>query len=376
MSAPELRSILSDSRRGAAEIEERLLQELVGSLDRDTENREPGDRDADLEVEELLERVTQGVLEHQPSMANLLTLLDEGWRCWEELQPRGAEGRSPESRESRQRLAEVWRERLDRLREREAHLGRHLEKWFADRWGGPGSQSGQGDLQAGDPQEGNIRVLTLSRSGTVRAGLLALAEAGWSLQVSVGEGRPGGEGRDLARDLVGDPEVDPGELSAGTLDAGLVTDAVAVALAAGSLVSGSALSDETATPWEVDPARTVVLVGADAVGPVDFLNKVGTRALAAAAREREIPVLVLADRSKIVPRALFDRLRVPSAPPEELEPPPGVPALNLYFERTPLDLVTRIVHETGASTRDELRRELAGGGEISETLRRRWEASP
>lgn len=309
----ELHNVLTDRRRGASEIEERLLRALLGWL----QGIEDG-RDGAEAVEALLVALTAGLHEHQPAMANLLQLANRTWLLWEE---------TGEAAEVKGRIARTWRRRLDRLRDRDRDLGRHLVAWAEKRWGSR-----------------RPTVLTLSRSGTVRNGLVALREAGWDPVVMVGEGRPGNEGRDLARDLR-----DPAGGAA--VNARLVTDAVVVALAAGS---------SPGTTGCPDPERAAVWVGADAVGPERFLNKVGTRALAAAARERGLPVLVLADAAKLVPEALFEALELPEAPAAELEAPAGVPALSFYFETVPLELVTGVVSEDGVAGPEEVRRTASG----------------
>ena len=332
----ELRSVLTDRTRGASEIEERLLRELLGRFEAAGEAEE--------DAEELLTALTVGIRGHQPAMANLLQLANRAWLLWQET-----DGKAEES-DVRERLTRLWRERLDRLRERERDLGGHLVAWAEERWGSP---------PGGDRERERPTVLTLSRSGTVRSGLVALREAGWNPIVMVGEGRPGNEGRDFARELrtwklrtrelaAREPRDVEDHLG---VDARLVTDAVVVALAAGS---------SPGTVGSPDPERTVVLVGADAVGPESFLNKVGTRALAAAARERALPVLVPADAAKLVPEELFEMLELPEAPAEELEPPAGVPALSFYFETVPLELVSGVVSEDGVAGPEEVRRAAAG----------------
>jgi translation initiation factor 2B subunit (eIF-2B alpha/beta/delta family) len=72
---------------------------------------------------------------------------------------------------------------------------------------------------------------------------------------------------------------------------------------------------------------TAVVTGADAIGPGGIVNKVGTRALAQAARHAAGACYVLAGGSKL----LAEDLPAP-------EP----------FERTPLQLVTAVVGEDGA----------------------------
>jgi translation initiation factor 2B subunit (eIF-2B alpha/beta/delta family) len=321
----ELREALGDRRLGASEIEQRLLQGLIGRLDPEGGGDGTGEG-----IEDLLTALTAEIRERQPAMANLLQLANRAWLLWE---------RRAGTPEVARRLARQWRDRLDRLRHAEEALGRHLVAWAEERWGSPGRQR---------PDE-RVTVLTLSRSGTVRAGLTALREAGWDPVVRVGEGRPGNEGRDQARDLR-DPDGGRG------IDARLVTDAAVVALAAGSSWVESGAPD--AEP--ADPARTAVVVGADAVGPEAFLNKVGTRALAAAAGERGVPVLVVADAAKVLPEELFASLEPPAAPAAELDPPAGVPALNVYFEVIPLRLVTRVVSEDGVVEPAEVRRAASG----------------
>jgi translation initiation factor 2B subunit (eIF-2B alpha/beta/delta family) len=112
------------------------------------------------------------------------------------------------------------------------------------------------------------RVLTLSRSATVRAALLA-AQPG-PVSVLVAESRPGGEGRGVAE-----------ELAASGFGVTLLPDAaLAAALAA--------------------PGADVVVVGADAVLPDgSVVNKTGTRLLAVAAREQGIPCYAIAAADKI-----------------------------------------------------------------------------
>lgn len=322
----ELRSVLTDRTRGASEIEERLLRRLLDRFD-----AAGGTGGAAEDVEGLLAALTAGIREHQPAMANLLQLANRAWLLLEE----GAG-----SAEVAGRLARGWRERLDRLRHRERDLGEHLVAWVERRWGSPPRPS----RETRGSEKRRPAVLTLSRSGTVRTGLAALRQAGWNPVVVVGEGRPGNEGRDLARDLR-NPDLGRG------VDARLVTDAAVVALAAGS---------SPREPWSPDPERTAVVVGADAVGPESFVNKVGTRALASAARERGLPVLVLADAAKVVPEELFRSLELPEAPAEELDAPAGVPALSFYFEEIPLGLVTRVVSEDGAAEPEEVRRAASG----------------
>ena len=92
-----------------------------------------------------------------------------------------------------------------------------------------------------------------------------------------------------------------------------------------------------------------MVVGADAVGPDWFLNKTGTRMLAALAATEGVPVYVVASRDKFVGRAIASRLAIPQKPPAEVwdNAPAGVEVRNLYFEPTPLDLVTSVITDVG-----------------------------
>lgn len=163
---------------------------------------------------------------------------------------------------------------------------------------------------------GQLHVATCSLSGTVVRTVLRLAE--WRpVRVSCSEGRPALEGRQLAESLAsGGIEIDF------FTDAGLST--------------------------AVD-AADLVLVGADAVGGTAWINKVGTRLLAAAAHHRGLPVHVLATSDKLVMPALWPHLAKPDAASSEVwaSPPPGVRVRNPYFEATPLDLATTVITDLG-----------------------------
>lgn len=159
------------------------------------------------------------------------------------------------------------------------------------------------------------RLVTISNSSTLRGALLLLSERGVRFQVTCAEGRPMFEGRNLAECLA---------------RAGVGVRLVSDAAICGQLTESS-----------------VVVVGADAVRPQTFTNKVGTWPLALAARERELPFYVIAEKSKFLPETVSRKPRYES--PRELWPhaPHGVEMVNCYFEETPLNLVRGIVTETG-----------------------------
>jgi translation initiation factor 2B subunit (eIF-2B alpha/beta/delta family) len=161
-----------------------------------------------------------------------------------------------------------------------------------------------------------LHIATCSLSGTVTATVRRLA-CQRPVRVSCSEGRPALEGRQLAESLA----------SAGIAvdfytDAGLSTAVDAVDL---------------------------VLVGADAVGSAAWINKVGTRLVAAAALHRGIPVHVLATSDKLVMPLLWPHLAKGDADPSEIwrSPPPGVRVRNPYFEAIPLELATTVTTDLG-----------------------------
>jgi translation initiation factor 2B subunit (eIF-2B alpha/beta/delta family) len=82
----------------------------------------------------------------------------------------------------------------------------------------------------------------------------------------------------------------------------------------------------------------LVVVGADAVFPDAYVNKVGTRLLQERARAARKPFFVLADTAKILPPALAALHRIEDKPLHEIwrDAPAGVTVVNRYFERVPL----------------------------------------
>lgn len=171
-------------------------------------------------------------------------------------------------------------------------------------------------FQSGGTRTTPLRVVTLSFSRTVALVVERLAQTR-PLRVSCSESRPALEGRGLAARLV-----------AAGIGVTCFSDAAL----------GHALG-----------AADAVLVGADAVAPEWFMNKSGTRMLAAAATQQGVPVYVLASRDKFVSHAVAARLVAREGAPSEIweAPPPGVTVRNPYFEPTPLDLVTSVISDSG-----------------------------
>jgi translation initiation factor 2B subunit (eIF-2B alpha/beta/delta family) len=161
-----------------------------------------------------------------------------------------------------------------------------------------------------------LRIVTISYSGTVLLALLGLV-GNRLLRVSCADGQPALEGRRMTQRLA--------------------AEGVAVTHYA-----------DAALAQALDGADAVV-VGADAVSPDWFLNKSGTRMLAAAAGHQGVPFYVCATRDKFVSRAIARRLSIRDESPAEVwpAPPPGVTVRNRYFEATPLDLVSAVISDIG-----------------------------
>lgn len=171
------------------------------------------------------------------------------------------------------------------------------------------------------PAEGDI--LTLSSSSTVRGALLHNARERKG-RVVVLESRPMQEGQLLASALA---KADVPVLFA--------VDAAAAALA---------------------PDCAMVLLGADSVGDLGVVNKLGSVAAAQAAQRAGVPVMVVTDETKILPPG-FPQDVTDDRPAEEVwRGPGGVKIWNRYFEPVPLDMINLVVTESGSFTPDDLAR--------------------
>ncbi len=168
-----------------------------------------------------------------------------------------------------------------------------------------------------EPATTRLRLVTLSFSGTVLLTLQTVARR-QPVQVSCADGLPGLEGRRLSE-----------QLAASGLAVTHYTDA-----ALAHAITGA----------------DAILVGADTISPDWFLNKCGTRMLAAAGAQQGVPVYVVATRDKFLSRAVAARLEVREEFPGEVwtTPPAGVTVRNPYFEPTPLDLVSAVISDLGA----------------------------
>ena len=173
--------------------------------------------------------------------------------------------------------------------------------------------------------------MTFSRSTTLLSFLTTIRERG-DLMVYVSQSRPGSEGRLLS-----------GELSVAGVRSILVEDAEAMRYL---------------------PETSALLVGADAFIPSGVVNKVGTRMLALAAHELEIPVYCLAERIKIWP---FDEPILNS-----ITPGSSKMRGNTLFELVPGSLFDSIVFETGPTTFEKIaldRKEIEIAPEIRKLIK-------
>lgn len=162
-------------------------------------------------------------------------------------------------------------------------------------------------------------VLTNSRSSTVRAALLHAQRGRRRFQVICAEGRPGYEGRTMARELADDG-----------ISVTLVVDAMAISSVA---------------------RAQLVLVGADHLNSNGLVNKIGTSSLALSAQASHVPMYTLCSSEKFLPPGYMH-------PPQTSRPavqvwedaPESVDIENYYFDRTPLSQLAGVVTECGVLT--------------------------
>lgn len=262
-------------------------------------------REVDVEGEAELRAVLTGlalrILDAQPAMAPLVHLAS---RAVEAAENQGRDG------------GEEDQDGLGAARRRIVGAARRFREQIA-------SQRREVAERALPLLESGGRLTTFSSSSTVLASLLRAADAGAQLEVVCLESRPRSEGREIARRLT---------------DAGItVTFAV-----------------DAAAAWWAARSRAVVL-GGDSVGDAGVVNKIGSRALAASAREAGVPVHVLAARSKLLPPGFPQPLDDDRPAGEVWDAPPEVEVWNRYFEAFPADWVSGVVVEDGILSGEGLR---------------------
>jgi translation initiation factor 2B subunit (eIF-2B alpha/beta/delta family) len=180
-------------------------------------------------------------------------------------------------------------------------------------------------------------IFTISRSGSVEHTLITAARARSAttpLEVIIAESRPGSEGVELAQSLS---------------NAG----------ARVTLVTDSAIGIGMAR------ARTLIL-GADSVrSDGALINKVGSYPAALVASDRGIPVYALCERLKVTPATY--PLVLEHAPSDASERKDSEE--NWLFDVTPTRLITAIITEQGALSRDEIAQLAADAEDAQKMLR-------
>lgn len=159
-------------------------------------------------------------------------------------------------------------------------------------------------------------IVTLSYSSTVQYALLHAQRAGRHFSVICAESRPTCEGRDTAA-----------KLAAHGIPVTLLVDMATV---------------------EAVAEAQLVLVGADMLTNTGLIAKVGTQALALAARRSTVPMYSVCSSTKFLPTG-FEALEQKERPREGVWPnaPETVCIRNRFLDTTPLRDITGIVTEQG-----------------------------
>lgn len=172
------------------------------------------------------------------------------------------------------------------------------------------------------PQEGV--VVTYSASGSVGSALVSAFESGKRFRVIVSEGRPMGEGVDMARRLA---------------ETGIkVTTCTDLAL-------GNKIGD-----------ANVVMVGCDAITKDGVVNKTGTRSIALLAKMQNIPCVCIATSEKILSDDALETFKILAHPGSEIAKnlPSSIEIENYYFDVTPLEFFSSIILEDGPTSPSKL----------------------
>ncbi|MFH0764913.1 MAG: hypothetical protein V2A61_00685 [Calditrichota bacterium] len=180
------------------------------------------------------------------------------------------------------------------------------------------------EARVGEIPQARETLLTFSNSSTVTRMITACRRVGWPQRVIVGEGRPILEGIAMARKLT----------SAG-IPVRLFTDA--------ALMSRITEAD-------------AVWVGGDSLSRNGLVNKVGSRALAMLAKQRNIPFISLMASDKLLSPQMLPYFHLLKQNPREIaaDDAEGLDVVNEYYETLPLDIVTHIFTEGGLSKPQKL----------------------
>jgi translation initiation factor eIF-2B subunit delta len=171
--------------------------------------------------------------------------------------------------------------------------------------------------------EDGSKILTFSASGSILAILKKAKETGKHFRVTVCESRPMLEGRLLAR-FLGNAKI----------PVTLITDAAMGIYA---------------------KQADFLLVGADSVSEITFVNKVGTLYLGLLSREYGVPLYMACERSKFISSAWRISAFANGAPGEILdEELLNVSVENPYFEEIPLSLCQQVITNEGFVTPSQI----------------------
>ncbi|KDE59911.1 initiation factor 2B [Halostagnicola sp. A56] len=298
--APSVRSVAADDEHGAAVLSIRALEVLRDRAGLLLDERDDSGVDPDAERDELA-GLAGRLLETRPSMAVLRNRVNRAM-----ANTSTAGGSDSEGSDGTATEASSVPGALELLESALAEIDRAVA---ADQTAAE---------TAGEHFDSDERVLTLSRSGTVRSALEEWDPA----RVFVAESRPTREGVDVAEEL------------AGQLPVTLHTDAAAA----------SVLSRES-----VDR----VVVGADTIRPDGaVVNKTGTRSVALAAAREGVPVSVVAATDKVSTRPEVTLESGSSAAVYDGEA--SIDVLNPTFDVTPADCVDEYVTERGSLERTDV----------------------
>jgi translation initiation factor eIF-2B subunit delta len=111
-----------------------------------------------------------------------------------------------------------------------------------------------------------------------------------------------------------------------------------------------------------------VVVGADTILPEgDFINKIGTRLLALAAHDAEVPFYAAAETLKVAAPSEPLPFAPEEGKPKEISSEKWLEVRNVYYEVTPARLVTSYITENGLLDPANVKK-------FSDTAEQRWQA--
>ncbi|MFC3960331.1 NUDIX domain-containing protein [Halovivax cerinus] len=342
--APTVRSITADDEHGAAWLSIRaldVLRDRAGLLVRERGDEsasgstaeQVGDANADDEWDELAALATR-LLEARPSMAVLrnrvnramndaLTAHDDS-SADTDGDPAGS-GTATEPTTGAGAVLESTIDGIDRAVDADAAATRAGAEFVTG------------------------RVLTLSRSGTVRDAL----RAGELDRVFVAESRPGSETdrREVSENSSGETAGSETDRREGSEDAG--GEGVGVAEELAAFVPVTLCADAAVAHVLATESIDAVVVGADTVLPDGgVVNKVGTRAAAIAAAAENVPVYAITASAKVSTR---DGVNLESGDRRALYVgDAAIDVTNPTFDVTPAEYVTGLVTERGILDPDEI----------------------